>query len=160
MARIRESGGTVGIGPAAFPPGGRATLATDLEGASFGVWEGRVLSDWRVGDGDAPAWLELHAKNAFNAALFYGRVLEWVDGRYPNGCEVSYEQDQVVLRHEGQAVARLNSGPVDSGSPSWQLRPRRRVHFKVADLRIARAAVLHHGAASLPRTSRQAGTSA
>ncbi|MCY0962438.1 VOC family protein [Streptomyces sp. H27-H5] len=145
VARIRESGGTVGIGPVAFPPGGRAALATDLEGACFGVWEGRVLSDWRVGDGDAPAWLELHTKNAFDAALFYGRVLEWVDGKYPNGCEVSYEQDQVVLRHEGQAVARLNSGPVDSGSPSPQLRPRWRVHFKVADLRIAGAAVLRHG---------------
>ncbi|MEU9418116.1 VOC family protein [Streptomyces sp. NPDC051000] len=145
VARIRESGGTVGIGPVAFPPGGRAALATDLEGASFGVWEGRVLSDWRVGDGETPAWLELHTRNSFDAALFYGRVLEWADERNPNGCEVSYEQDQVVLRHEGQVVARLNSGPAESGSPSPQLRPRWRVHFAVPDLRTAKAAVLRHG---------------
>lgn len=144
VARIRECGGTVGIGPVAFPPGGRAALATDLEGASFGVWEGRVLSHWRVGDGEAPAWLELHTKNAFDAALFYGRVLEWADGN-PDGCEVSYEQDQVVLRHGGEAVARLNSGPVESGSPRPQLRPRWRVHFKVADLDAASSAVRANG---------------
>lgn len=144
VARIRECGGTVGIGPVAFPPGGRAALATDLEGAAFGVWEGRVLSQWRVGDDQAPAWLELHTRNAFDAALFYGRVLEW-DGGNPDGCEVSYEQDQVVLRHGGQAVARLNSGPVESGSPRPQLRPRWGVHFKVADLDGARRAVLEHG---------------
>ncbi|MFD8025037.1 VOC family protein [Streptomyces lavendulae] len=144
VARIRECGGTVGIGPVAFPPGGRAALATDLEGASFGVWDGRTLSQWRIGDGQAPAWLELHTRNAFDAALFYGRVLEW-DGGNADGCEVSYEQDQVVLRHGGQAVARLNSGPVESGSPRPQLRPRWGVHFKVADLDGARMAVLKHG---------------
>ncbi|MEU9234021.1 VOC family protein [Streptomyces subrutilus] len=144
VARIRDFGGTVGIGPVTFPPGGRAALATDLEGASFGVWEGGVLSDWRVGEGEAPAWLELHTKNAFDAALFYGRVLEWTDDD-ASGCEVSYEQDQVVLRHDGQAVARLNSGPVENSSPRPQMRPRWRVHFKVADLDAARAAVLEHG---------------
>ncbi|MET9855556.1 VOC family protein [Streptomyces sp. NPDC006450] len=144
VARIREFGGTVGIGPVTFPPGGRAALATDLEGASFGVWEGRVLSDWHVGDGTAPAWLELQTRNAFDAALFYGRVLEWADEN-ADGSEVSYEQDQVVLRHDGQAVARLNSGPVESGSPRPQLRPRWNVHFKVPDLETARAAVLENG---------------
>ncbi|WP_244291119.1 VOC family protein [Streptomyces subrutilus] len=144
VARIRAVGGTVGIGPVTFPPGGRAALATDLEGASFGVWEGRVLSDWRVGEGHAPAWVELHTKNAFDAALFYGRVLEWADDD-AGGCEVSYEQDQVVLRHDGQAVARLNSGPVENSSPRPQLRPRWRVHFMVADLDAAQAAVLAHG---------------
>ncbi|MGW7316237.1 VOC family protein [Streptomyces sp. NPDC054865] len=144
VARIRDCGGTVGIGPVTFPPGGRAALASDLEGASFGVWEGRVLPDWRVGEGKAPAWLELHTRNAFDAALFYGRVLEWADGS-PGGCEVSYEQDQVVLRHDGQAVARLNSGPVEDGSHRPQLRPRWRVHFKVHDLQAAQAAVLKHG---------------
>ncbi|MGW7064704.1 VOC family protein [Streptomyces sp. NPDC054904] len=144
VARIRDFGGTVGIGPVTFPPGGRAALATDLEGASFGVWEGRVLSDWRVGDGQAPAWLELHTKNAFDAALFYGRVLEWAEGT-PGGCEVSYEQDQVVLRHHNEAVARLNSGPVENASPRPQLRPRWRVHFKVPDLTAAQAAAIKHG---------------
>ncbi|MEU9255437.1 VOC family protein [Streptomyces sp. NPDC048270] len=157
VARIRDFGGTVGIGPVSFPPGGRAALATDLEGASFGVWEGRVLSDWRVGDGEAPAWLELHTKNAFDAALFYGRVLEWTDDD-AGGCEVFYEQDQVVLRHGGQAVARLNSGPVETSSPRPQLRPRWRVHFKVPDLATARATVLEYGGSIVSDDLRPGGT--
>ncbi|MFD9355678.1 VOC family protein [Streptomyces sp. NPDC060031] len=144
VARIRGRGGTVGVGPVAYPPRGRAALATDVEGASFGIWEGRVLSEWRVGDGEAPAWLELHTKNAFDAAVFYGEVLEWADGS-AGCCEVSYEQDQVVLRHQGQAVARLNSGPVESGSREPQLRPRWLVHFKVPDVEAAMAAALEHG---------------
>ncbi|MFD3546721.1 VOC family protein [Streptomyces sp. NPDC058655] len=145
VARIRARGGTVGVGPVSYPPRGRAALATDLEGASFGIWEGRVLSEWRVGDGEAPAWLELHTKNAFDAALFYGDVLEWAAEKGEGYCEVSYEEDQVVLRHDGQAVARLNSGPVESASPKPQLRPRWLAHFKVPDLRAAEAAVLEHG---------------
>ncbi|MDD9380405.1 VOC family protein [Streptomyces sp. ZAF1911] len=152
VARIRDRGGTVGVGPVAYPPRGRAALATDLEGASFGIWEGRVLSEWRVGDGEAPAWLELHTKNAFDAALFYGGVLEWADGS-DGCCEVSYEEDQVVLRHEGQAVARLNSGPVESGSPKPQLRPRWLVHFKVPDLKVAQAVVVENGGSIAPEAS-------
>ncbi len=145
VARIRAHGGTVGVGPVAYPPTGRAALATDLEGAAFGVWEGRVLSTWHIGEGEAPAWLELQTRNAFDAAFFYGKVLKWADDGSPGCCEVSYEEDQVVLRHEGQAVARLNSGPVDSGSPAPQSRPRWLVHFKVPDLEAARAAVVEHG---------------
>ncbi|MFG2982273.1 VOC family protein [Streptomyces sp. NPDC048258] len=144
VARIRESGGTVGLGPVNYPPRGRAALATDREGAAFGIWEGRVLSEWRVGDREAPAWLELHTKNAFDAAVFYGEVLQWADGS-DGSCEVSYEEDQVVLRHDGQAVARLNSGPVESGSPKPQLRPRWLVHFKVPELGAAKAAAVEHG---------------
>ncbi|MFF5448898.1 VOC family protein [Streptomyces sp. NPDC012888] len=143
VGRIRERGGTVGVGPVSYPPGGRAALAADREGAAFGIWEGRVLSEWRVGDGEAPAWLELHTRNAFDAAVFYGEVLEWAD--HGGGCEVSYEEDQVVLRHGGQAVARLNSGPVEEAAEKPQLRPRWLAHFKVPALGPAKAAVLDNG---------------
>ncbi|MFE7585450.1 VOC family protein [Streptomyces gardneri] len=149
VARIRERGGTVGVGPVAFPPRGRAALATDREGAAFAVWEGRRISRWRVGERAAPAWLELHTRDAFDAAVFYGGVLGWADGS-PSGCEVSYERDQVVLRWHGEAVARLNSGPVESASPRPQLRPRWLVRFRVPDLEAATAAVLKHGGAVVP----------
>ncbi len=146
VARIRERGGTVGLGPVSYPPRGRAALATDREGAAFGIWEGRLLSEWRVGEGEAPAWLELHTKNAFDAALFYGEVLEWAIGDEDAGfCEVSYEEDQVVLRHDGKAVARLNSGPVEEAAEKPQLRPRWLVHFKVPDVDGAVAAAVEHG---------------
>ncbi|WP_432089483.1 VOC family protein [Streptomyces sp. bgisy095] len=149
VARIRERGGTVGVGPVAFPPRGRAALATDPEGAAFAVWEGRRVSRWEIGERKAPAWVELHTRNAFDAAVFYGGVLKWADGS-PNCCEVSYEDDQVVLRQDGEAVARLNSGPVESASPRPQLRPRWLVRFRVPDLEAAEAATLEHGGSVVP----------
>ncbi|MFC8173555.1 VOC family protein [Streptomyces sp. NPDC057242] len=149
VARIRERGGTVGVGPVAFPPRGRAALATDPEGAAFGVWEGRLVSRWHVGERQSPAWLELHTRNAFDAAVFYGGVLRWADA-VPGSCEVSYEDDRVVLRRDGEAVARLNSGPVESASPRPQLRPRWLVRFRVPDLEAAEAAVPKHGGSVVP----------
>ncbi|MER6100541.1 VOC family protein [Streptomyces sp. NPDC001728] len=148
VARIRERGGTVGVGPVAFPPG-RAALATDLEGAAFGVWEGELMSGWHVGERQAPAWLELHTRNAFDAAVFYGGVLRWADGT-PGCCEVSYEHDAVVLRREGEAVARLDSGPVESASSTPQTRPRWLVRFRVRDLEAAKASVVEHGGELVP----------
>ncbi|BAU81071.1 hydroxylase [Streptomyces laurentii] len=150
VARIRERGGTVGVGPVAFPPRGRAALATDLEGAAFGVWEGRVSSRWQLGERHAPVWLELHARNAFDAAVFYGGVFQWVDGDAVERFELSYEDEQVVLRRHGEAVARLNSGPVEASSAKPQLRPRWLVHFRVPDLDRATAAVLDHGGSLVP----------
>ncbi|MFB6837731.1 VOC family protein [Streptomyces sp. NPDC056361] len=149
VARIRERGGTVGVGPVAYPPDGRAALATDREGAAFGVWEGRVETRWRVGEHAAPAWLELHTRDAFEAAVFYGEVLRWTEGA-GGRLEVSYEQDKVVLRRDGVAVARLNSGPVESASPRPQLRPRWLVRFRVPDPEAATAAVLAHGGVVVP----------
>ncbi|MGW6395087.1 VOC family protein [Streptomyces sp. NPDC055103] len=149
VARIRERGGTVGVGPVSYPPSGRAALVTDREGAVFGVWDGEVLAEWSVGASRSPAWLELHTANAFDAALFYGEVLEWGQGDSDGCCDTSYEEDQVVLRRRGQPVARLNSGPVEEAAPKPQLRPRWLVHFKVPDLDRAVEVALEHGGATV-----------
>ncbi|RSS57790.1 VOC family protein [Streptomyces sp. WAC07061] len=145
VARIRERGGTVGVGPVAYPPRGRAALALDREGAAFGIWEGRVLAEWRIGSGTAPAWLELHSQDAFAAALFYGEVLQWSLDSGRGCCDISYEHDQVVLRYGGEAVARLNSGPVEEAASKPHLRPRWLVHFRVRDLQAATASAVEHG---------------
>lgn len=134
--RIRERTGTIAVGPVSFATGGRAALVADPDGAVFGIWQGAVSSHWRVGKGPAPAWLELRTRNAFDAAIFYGAVLEWATGR-TGCCEVSYEEDQVVLRQGGEPVARLNSGPVELASYSPHTRPRWHVHFRVPKLRPA-----------------------
>ncbi|MFJ3923315.1 VOC family protein [Streptomyces sp. NPDC090022] len=131
--RIRERCGTVAVGPVSFASGGRGALAADRDGAAFGIWEGTVEADWRVGSGHAPAWLELRTRDAFEAAIFYGEVLEWATGR-PGACEVSYEDDQVVLRQDGEPVARLNGGAEDAAAPAPHARPRWNVHFRVPDL--------------------------
>ncbi|MGW0120596.1 VOC family protein [Streptomyces sp. NPDC003327] len=149
VGRIRERGGTVGVGPVAYPPRGRAALATDPQGAAFGVWEGRLSSRWHVAESGAPAWVELHTRDAFDAAVFYGGVLRWAEAA-PGCCEVSYEDDRVVLRRNGEAVARLDSGPVESASPRPQQRPRWLVRFRVADLAAAAAAVEEHGGSVVP----------
>ncbi|MFJ6793539.1 VOC family protein [Streptomyces sp. NPDC091268] len=145
VARVRERGGTVGVGPVSFPLRGRAALVADREGAAFGLWEGGVLTDWLVGN-LAPAWIELHTADAFDAALFYGEVLRWLDEEEAGSLGVSYEEDQVVLRHQGQAVARLNSGPVEAGSPQPVRRPRWLVNFRVPSVERAVGEALELGA--------------
>ncbi|MET8968491.1 VOC family protein [Streptomyces hydrogenans] len=149
VARIRERGGTVGVGPVAYPPQGRAALATDRDGAAFGVWEGRLVSRWHVAERGAPAWVELHTRDAFDAAVFYGGVLRWAE-QEPGSCETSYEEDRVVLRRSGVPVARLDSGPVEAASPRPQLRPRWLVRFRVPDLAASVAAVTEHGGSVVP----------
>ncbi|MGR4879457.1 VOC family protein [Streptomyces sp. LARHCF249] len=151
VARVRERGGTVGVGPVSYAPRGRAALVADPDGAGFGLWEGHVLSGWSVG-GRAPAWLELRTRDAFDAALFYGEVLGWSEGGL-GCCEASYEEDQVVLRAEGEAVARLNSGPVETGAEKPHERPRWLIHFKVHDVERAQAAAVAHGATAVSDSS-------
>ncbi|MBW5482765.1 VOC family protein [Streptomyces bambusae] len=142
--RIRERTGTVAVGPVSLAGHGRAVLAADPDGAIFGVWEGNVRSEWRVGEGASPAWLELHTRNAFDAALFYGEVLEWATGR-TGCCEVAYEEDKVVLRQAGEPVARLASHVGEPTTVDPQLRPRWHVHFRVPDLERATEAALSLG---------------
>ncbi|MEU9233935.1 VOC family protein [Streptomyces subrutilus] len=133
-ARIRERGATVAVGPLSFGMG-RAVLAADPAGAVFGLWQGQILEDWRVGRGTAPAWLELRTRDAFAAAIFYGEVLDWA-GEPPKSCAVAYEQDHVVLRHGDDTVARISGGAVGE-DPDPHVRPRWHVHFRVPDLEAA-----------------------
>ncbi|MEU9146016.1 VOC family protein [Streptomyces sp. NPDC048349] len=135
-ARIRERSGTVAVGPLSFGTG-RAALASDRDGAVFGIWQGEVIPDWGMGGEAAPAWLELRTRNAFDAAIFYGEVLEWACGQ-TGCCEVAYvEEDQrILLRHAGRTVARLHGGTL-SEAPDPHLRPRWHVHFRVPDLDVA-----------------------
>ncbi|MET9375211.1 VOC family protein [Streptomyces sp. NPDC003035] len=141
-SRIRERSATVAVGPLRFGTG-RAALASDREGAVFGIWEGEVIPDWSVGKGGAPAWLELRTRNAFDAAIFYAEVLEWA-GERPGCCQVSYEDDHVVLSHGEVTVARLYGGAVEA-APDPQIRPRWHVHFRVSDVDVALEAALRAG---------------
>ena len=131
-ARIRERSATVAVGPVAFASG-RALVAADRDGAVFGVWDGRLpkrLGDLaRPGPGGA---CELRTRDAFEAAIFYGGVLQWADGR-PDGCTVDYEHEEVVVRSRGSVVARLASGAVEA-APDPTVRPHWDVQFTVADI--------------------------
>ncbi|WP_320784097.1 VOC family protein [Streptomyces sp. CRN 30] len=153
VSRVRERGGTAAVGPLSFAPG-RAALLADRDGAAFGIWEGELVSDWEVWRRVAPAFVRLHTRDAFEAAIFYGQVLDWASDR-PGGCEVHYEGDEVVLRSDGDVVARISSGALEE-APDPTIRPHWQVHFAVPDVAACARAAQGHGGTVL----RQSGTEA
>jgi predicted enzyme related to lactoylglutathione lyase len=142
-SRARERGGTVAVGPLSFLPG-RAALLADRDGATFGVWEGELVGSWETWRRSAPAFIRLHTRDAFDAAIFYGEILDWASAR-PESCEVQYEGGEVVLRSGGNVVARIESGALEA-TPDPTVRPHWQVHFAVTDVTAcARASEAHGG---------------
>ncbi|MGW7259678.1 VOC family protein [Streptomyces sp. NPDC054834] len=143
-ARARERGGTVAVGPLSFPPG-RAALLADRDGATFGIWEGKLVSNWEAWRQAAPTFIRLHTRNAFDSAIFYGEILDWAASDRPGCCQVEYEGGEVVLRSRGNVVARIDSGAAEA-APDPTVRPHWQVHFAVDDVAAcARAAEKHGG---------------
>jgi hypothetical protein len=146
-SRVRERGATVAVGPLRLGPG-RAALAADPDGATFGFWEGQTLA-WTVGRGNAPAILELRTRDAFAAAIFYAQVFDWASGQ-PGVCDVTYEHDQVIVRDgRDNVVAALRSGGVEA-APDPHIRPRWHVHFPVRDIEAVTAAAVAAGGSVAP----------
>ncbi|MFI5977635.1 VOC family protein [Streptomyces sp. NPDC051452] len=143
VSRARERGGTAAVGPLSFPPG-RAALLADRDGATFGIWQGELVSNWEAWRRAAPTFIRLHTRDAFDSAIFYGEILDWASGQ-AGCCEVEYEGGEVVLRSQGDIVARIDSGAVGA-APDPSVRPHWQVHFAVADVAAcARAAEKHGG---------------
>ncbi|MFG2352228.1 VOC family protein [Streptomyces sp. NPDC048521] len=143
VSRARERGGTAAVGPLSFPPG-RAALLADRDGATFGIWQGELVSNWEAWRRAAPTFIRLHTRDAFDSAIFYGEILDWASGQ-PGCCEVEYEGGEVVLRSQGDIVARIDSGAVEA-APDPSVRPHWQIHFAVADVAgCARAAEKHGG---------------
>ncbi|SPF07316.1 VOC family protein [Streptomyces sp. MA5143a] len=152
-SRARERGGTVAVGPLSFPPG-RAALLADRHGATFGIWEGELFTNWEAWHRAAPAFVRLHTRDAFDAAIFYGEVLEWASGK-PGCCEVRYEANEVVLRSQGDVVARITSGALEA-APDPTIRPHWQIHFSVSDVAACVEAAQHHGGTVLTQSPREA----
>lgn len=141
-ARIRERGATLAVGPISLGDG-RAALAADPSGATFGLWEGTVHSSWHVVHGSPPARLELRTRDIFAAALFYGEVLEWASDR-PGHCEVDYRDDAVTVEYGPHTVATIRGGGVES-APDPHVRPRWHVSFYVDDVAETKRVVVESG---------------
>ncbi|MFD5140724.1 VOC family protein [Streptomyces sp. NPDC058378] len=138
-ARIRERGATLAVGPVVLGEG-RAGLAADPDGATFGFWEGSALT-WTPGEGRAPARLDLQTRDVFDAAMFYGEVFGWAT---EPDVEVVYRHDHVEVDRGGQAVLSLRGGGVQA-SEQEHLRPRWLVTFAVDDVERATAAAIDAG---------------
>ncbi|MEU4181353.1 VOC family protein [Streptomyces sp. NPDC026589] len=138
-ARIRERGGTVAVGPMALGDG-RAGLAADRDGATFGFWEGHTLA-WSPGEGRTPARLDLQTRDVFDAAVFYGEVFGWADEA---AIGVIYRDDHVLVELSGRVVLSLRGGGVHT-SPLAHLRPRWLVNFAVDDVERAVFAAMSAG---------------
>ena len=147
--RVRERSGTVAVGPIALALG-RAALVADLDGATFGIWQGVLPSSWPAWRDQQPAQLRLHSLDVFEAAIFYGGVLEWAADR-PGACEVVYEHDEVVLRSAGLQAATIAPGG-RRGAPDPFERPHWDVRFNVDDMDAALRAVRDNGGSVVART--------
>lgn len=130
-ARVRERSATVALGPVSFASG-RAVVAADRDGAVFGLWDGRLPGGWEAWHDNSPVVVRLRTRDAFEAAIFYAGVLQWAD-EGEDGCTVSYEHEEVVVRGGGSVVARLGSGAVDA-APDPVVRPHWEVQFTVDDV--------------------------
>ncbi|MFD7528698.1 MULTISPECIES: VOC family protein [unclassified Streptomyces] len=157
-SRIRERSGTVAVGPMALGKG-RGALAADRDGAVFGIWERtEPATSPPAPDDHAHAWLRLHTRNAFDAAIFYGQVLDWASGR-PGCCEVSYEKDEVIVECDGRRLVRISSGAVEA-APDPLVRPHWQVYFPVGDVAATVAAAREHGGSLVEQRSPAQGTAA
>lgn len=141
-ARIQERGATLAVGP--IPLGqGRAGLAADPDGATFGFWEGAALA-WAPGEGgSAPVRLDLQTRNVFDSAKFYGEVFDWATEAE---IDVAYRNHHIVVERDSQPVLSLRVGGAQSADQP-QLRPRWLVNFPVDDVERAVAAAVGAGGA-------------
>ncbi|MFF3784523.1 VOC family protein [Streptomyces sp. NPDC001933] len=141
--RVRERGATLAVGPVKLADG-RAAIAADRDGAVFGLWEGTALA-WSVGQGSAPARLDLQTRHAFEAAIFYAGIFDWAEP--PGGCTVEYAQDHVLVKLEGRTVATLRGGGIEAAADP-RIRPRWIVDFRIEDSARAAAAAADAGGES------------
>ncbi|MEU3225888.1 VOC family protein [Streptomyces sp. NPDC006976] len=142
--RIRERGATLAVGP--LPLGeGRAAIAADREGAAFGFWEGPAPV-WSDGP-RAPARVDLQARHAFEAAIFYAEVFGWAKPQ--SRCTVDYAQESVLVRAGGHTVVTLRGGGVEN-DPDPRVRARWIIDFFVEDSRATAAAAVAAGGEAAP----------
>ncbi|WP_107407650.1 VOC family protein [Streptomyces griseus] len=146
-AKVRERGATVAVGPLRKGHG-RAALASDRDGAVFGFWEGPTPA-WAVGEGSAPARLELLTRDVFEAAIFYGEVLSWSGADAGDGVEIVYQEERIIVRSDGRPLALLHGGAVEQ-DPDPRVRPRWVVHFDVTDAERAASAAVDAGGTATP----------
>ncbi|KAB8167910.1 VOC family protein [Streptomyces sp. 3MP-14] len=127
---IRECGGTVAVGPIEVDQVGRLAIASDVNGAVFGLWQGGPRrSRPFYGPAGTPEWNELITADTSVVSKFYSNVLGYEAVPEP---ALPEEMDYLTLRLNGRPVASIRGVgaralPPDRG-PHWQ------TYFSVPDV--------------------------
>ncbi|MDT0266214.1 VOC family protein [Streptomyces sp. DSM 44915] len=120
-ATIRECGGTVAVGPMEVDQVGRLAIASDVNGAAFGLWQGGPRrSGPYSGPSGAPEWNELITADTSVVSKFYTHVLGYEATPEP---AQPAELDYLTLRLDDRPVASVRGVgaralPQDRG-PHW-----------------------------------------
>lgn len=129
-ARVTEAGGTVLFPPMDVMEEGRMTLALDVTGAPFGIWQPRNhIGAQLVNMPNTLVWNELQTRAPEQAAAFYHHVFGWTADRDDSGYYVFAKDGR---RHAGMMQIGDDWGPVP---PNWA------VYFMVEDLAASVATV-------------------
>jgi len=129
VLRVRKRMGTVGVGPLAAWAGPVA-LATDPDGAGFGLWQGTAAPPRDPPPPRPPARVE-PSTDPLRPALFYGDVLDWASYP-PEHLDMAWEHERVVLRVDGKETAALRTA--DERTAALPVRPHWHLSFAVEDL--------------------------
>ncbi|MGW1378581.1 VOC family protein [Streptomyces sp. NPDC002446] len=122
--QIRCCGGTVGVGPLdADDDAGRMAIASDPQGAIFGIWQGKSMMGTAItGEPGTPVWNELVTQDTGAVGPFYEHVFGFeAEAPSPSG-PAEADADYLTLHLKGRAVAGIhgvgNALPRDRG-PHW-----------------------------------------
>ncbi|GAA3376584.1 VOC family protein [Streptomyces sannanensis] len=123
---IRSCGGTIGVGPLDAEEAGRLAIASDPEGAVFGIWQAAEHAGIAAaGPPGTPVWNELVTRETLMVGKFYQSVFG-----YDLEPVVSADFDYTTLHLLSRPVASLhgvgNALPRDLGA-HWM------TYFEVAD---------------------------
>ncbi|MDJ1130851.1 VOC family protein [Streptomyces iconiensis] len=125
---VREIGGTVAVGPLDAETAGRMAIASDTQGAVFGIWQDAQypgLGTAPMGTVGAPVWFELLTRETSSVVKFYQAVFG-----YEAETVESVDFDYVTLSVDGEPIAGIHGVgdalPRDRG-PHW------RTYFAVDD---------------------------
>ncbi|UQA92644.1 VOC family protein [Streptomyces halobius] len=102
--QIRSCGGTVGVGPLDADDAGRMAIASDPQGAIFGIWQGKSMPGTTLsGEPGTPVWNELVTQETDAVGPFYEHVFD-----FEAEPVVSADFDYLTLHLKGRAVAGIH----------------------------------------------------
>lgn len=150
LARLRELGGSVHMGPIDMEGVGRMAMVADPQGIPFYVMRGASDEASTAFDPATPgkcAWNELNTSDQAAADAFYADLFGW---RYPDAMPMGELGEYRFVEAGGRTIGATMNNPPDSPPPAWQF------YFRTPDIEAAVERVtagggtVHYGPAEVP----------